>query len=144
MLTDFLLLKVTSPRQQARFLLSPQVNNIITLILYCLSLAHTHCIGVFWNSLFRWNEPNDGLEFSHGHVMLVTLCYLFTLVAMPHPQQAAMMSQLPSNRQAMVAPTQPVYIIPQAPVTSGIPPTPSVAAAFQPTQFGKGLKFLIL
>jgi len=55
---------------------------------------------------------------------------------MPHPQQAAMMSQLPSNRQTMVAPTQPVYIIPQGPVTSGIPSTPSVAAAFQPAQFG--------
>lgn len=59
------------------------------------------------------------------------------MIAVPHPQQAALMSQLPSNRQAMVPPTQPVYIIPQHQVTSGIPPAPSVAAAaaFQPTQF---------
>ena len=59
---------------------------------------------------------------------------------MPHPQQAAMMSQLPSNRQTMVQPTQPVYIIPQPQVTSGMQPAPSVAAAtFQPTQFGTRL-----
>ena len=57
---------------------------------------------------------------------------------MPHPQQAALLSQLPSNRQAVVPPTQPIYIIPQHQVTSGIPPTASVAAAaYQPTQFGK-------
>ena len=69
------------------------------------------------------------------------------VIAMPHPQQAALLSQLPSNRQAVVPqPAQPIYIIPQHQVTSGMPPTPSVAAAaaaYQPTQFGKNLKSLI-
>ena len=69
------------------------------------------------------------------------------VIAMPHPQQAALLSQLPSNRQAVVPqPTPPIYIIPQHQVTSGMPPTPSVAAAaaaYQPTQFGKNLKSLI-
>ena len=53
---------------------------------------------------------------------------------MPHPQQAAMMSQLPSNRQTVVPPTQPAfYIVPQAQVT---PQAPAVAGTFQPTQYG--------
>ena len=70
------------------------------------------------------------------------------VIAMPHPQQAALLSQLPSNRQAVVPqPTEPIYIIPQHQVTSGMPPTPSVAAAaaaYQPTQYGKNLKSLII
>ena len=74
-----------------------------------------------------------------GEEFLCTLkssCKLVFILAMPHPQ-AAMMSQLPSNRQqTMVGPTPPIYIIPQPQVASGIPPAPSVAAAFQPTQFG--------
>ena len=54
------------------------------------------------------------------------------VVAMPHPQQAAMMSQLPSNRQTVVPPTQQVYFIPQ----QMTPQAPAVAGTFQPTQYG--------
>jgi len=51
-------------------------------------------------------------------------------------QQAAMMSQLPSNRQTMVAaPTQPVYLIPQHQGATTVPHAPTVA--FQPAaQYG--------
>jgi len=57
----------------------------------------------------------------------------------PVQQQAAMMSQLPSNRQTMVAataPTQPVYIIPQQQGATTMPHAPTVA--FQPAagQYG--------
>jgi len=55
-------------------------------------------------------------------------------------QQAAMMSQLPSNRQTMVAaaaPTQPVYLIPQHQGATTMPHAPTVA--FQPAapQYGR-------